>query len=910
MAVEIFGIDEFEAVLPRFTRKIEMDEYVYRIPLSPRAEIVVRSTISVKGISRGTGKDSIRVWIEQDGRPFGSKDGNWITRTKGWQDRLIEKIGLLVMRYERAGNCPTCGERKAVFRSRKNVVFSICPVCPRGRNDWQKYEDASFSKDELFEYFGSSIEKGAKRVLTQNGREETGETAPESSDPPSSLPPLSFINENEPIDLYGDGDDMDDTQASLLSFVPNPEQKRAIEAPLDAVVRVLAPPGSGKTATLARRYAHMVEQGVSPSEIVAVTFNRTMADELLERIIAIISSVRGSSAERQICTIHALCSRILREEGDRRRLAKEWQVRKSLQAIAEKYWLNEERRPGYKEILTWIEEAKARGLPINDDMDFFMNHLADPDGYNLALARADFDRDMRRQNLLTFADMLLDVEQLLSRDSKVREKYQQRFKYIIQDEAQDANPQDWRILRILAEPQNNIWVCADVDQCMYSFRGANPDNLLVDFDELYPDNITIKLLVNYRSTREIVGSFQRLIRNNYSEVGGPFDQKYLKEVVPHDGAEDGTPISFSMFDDPRTEAREVATTILGLIANNGRQYGDFFVGARTRAQLAYVEGELARSKIPYINIAGSSFWLQAHVADVVAYVALAQDTGNSDALKRVYNIPTNEHVYTFGGKIGEYCPTRYLGREFLNKIQYQFENIERLINSADGWRYRTKEKDYTLYGPSKAQDLVAFVETLQSLIAQDISPGDLVKVILDDCYLKYLRYSEGITSGDEAENGKLVDLETVMEIAGQFTNVAEFLEYINQMQDAARAAENKDWSEYVVISTVHRLKGLERPVVFGIGLCETNDLVNTDMLPAGLLPHTFSKRPPPQFGVLPTGGMSELWSERVIAYVLVSRAKELVFLSGVYKYRKDVMGPSRFVSELGIELADVEKQNT
>jgi DNA helicase-2/ATP-dependent DNA helicase PcrA len=328
--------------------------------------------------------------------------------------------------------------------------------------------------------------------------------------------------------------------------------------------------------------------------------------------------------------------------------------------------------------------------------------------------------------------------------------------------------------------------------------------------------------------------------------------------------------------------------------------GDFFIGARTRAQLGYLEGALVRAKIPFINIAGGSFWQSKHVADAIAYLRLAYNAKDKDALERVYNIPSAGHQYAWSDKAGkfqagDYCPTRYLGKEFLAKIGYDFDKIDKVLFSRDGWRYQTKKKDYTKYGPTKAQDLQEFVWMLKSVLDQAENVGQVIRAIIDDCYEKFLRHES--TLGDEGlANAKLEDLATVEDLAGQYTSVDKFLSYVDEMIKTAEDAKNKEWGEYLILSTYHRLKGLERPVVFGLGWCEgINNETGQDV---GLLPHTFSLSPPPDFGVLPAGEMSPMEDERCIGFVCISRAIERCYLSGIKSYRSWNLGPSRFIYEM------------
>jgi DNA helicase-2/ATP-dependent DNA helicase PcrA len=439
----------------------------------------------------------------------------------------------------------------------------------------------------------------------------------------------------------------------------------------------------------------------------------------------------------------------------------------------------------------------------------------------------------------------------------------------------------------------------DNDQLLYRFQGAKPEILTNDLDEWLPGIETIKLETNYRSQDEIINKSRQLIAHNYSGKGGPYPQEFMKELSGVKGQ--GENVKFSMYETADDEAKGVCEQINELVQADYKP-GDFFVGARTRAQLGYLEGALVRAKIPFINITGGSFWQSRHVADVIGYLRLAHNTNSREALEQVYNVPSANHVYAWddkGGKFqaGDYCPTRYLGKEFLTKISYNFDNIDKILFGRDGWRYQTKKRDYAEYGPTKAQDLQEFVWSLKSVLDQAEDTGQVIRVIIDDCYEKYLKHN-GI--GDEGlANAKLEDLATVEELAGQYTDAGEFLAYVDKMIQVAEDAKNKEWDEYLILSTYHRLKGLERPVVFGLGWCEGINIETGS--PAGLLPHTFSLTPPPDFGVLPSGDKSPIEDERCIAFVCVSRAIERCYLSGIRLYRSYVMQPSRFIDEMELK---------
>jgi superfamily I DNA/RNA helicase len=196
------------------------------------------------------------------------------------------------------------------------------------------------------------------------------------------------------------------------------------------------------------------------------------------------------------------------------------------------------------------------------------------------------------------------------------------------------------------------------------------------------------------------------------------------------------------------------------------------------------------------------------------------------------------------------------------------------------------------------------VSKLSEFISHCDNVGLMLKEMADTSVIKWLKASEGI-SEEDSSNGKLDDLETVIEIASGYTSIDEFLAYVDDMIQAAEAAKNDDWSEYVVISTYHRLKGLERPVVFCMGVCEGEDINGN---PVGLLPHTFSLRPPPNFGVLPGSGQSPIEDEICVFFVGMSRAKDKCYVTGTRRYRDWELRESRFIAMAGIKYGDMPEK--
>ncbi|HEC65152.1 MAG TPA: ATP-dependent helicase [bacterium] len=430
-----------------------------------------------------------------------------------------------------------------------------------------------------------------------------------------------------------------------------------------------------------------------------------------------------------------------------------------------------------------------------------------------------------------------------------------------------------------------LTMVGDTDQMLMRFAGAKPEILGQEIVDLIPDIKTIKLKINYRSTQEIIEQCQKLIAHNYSNQGGPYSQSIFKEIEPRPGAPKGSEISFSDFDNIEDETQSVTETIEHLLQGSYEPQ-DIFIGARTKAQLGYLEGSLIEAKIPFINICGGSFWNSKHIQDVLAYVKLAYDNSDKEAFKRIYNISSKDFEQPFNTKDkkkGDYNSHRWLAGKglFLSTCDNCYSNIHLAESNKNGWRWQPG-----------IDDLKDLLDTISFALAEG-GVSKTIQIVIDHCYEKWM-IEEGLLVPGE-DGTRLDDLSTMQDISSDFDTTEDFFEYVDKCVKVSEDAKNGDWNEYVILSTIHRLKGLERKVVFGIGWSEGFDKEDQ---PIGILPHTYSLRQPPQFGVLPTNGMGRIEDERCLAYVLVSRAKELVFLSSIRQYKNSQMYPSQFIEEL------------
>lgn len=900
-----------------------MGEYCYDIVLDAKVSIRVRSSIHEDGASAPVGEDSIRLWLlhHVTGTQLSKLPNSYVTRVPGWQVRLEDCIHLLASYRAMSGDCPNCQHPLWVYRSKtegfnEDRLFTSCFDC---KKTFHWLEDAPHGTLTPFEgvYFEPSAEPsisieveldGTSNPLPSDeaaipgpeaveggGRTEVARSAPEVPESSASVEAEETLDDLDQIDALDalEEEEVEEESATTVPTVertPNPEQAEAIFAPLEGAYRVLAPPGSGKTFLLIRRIRHLLDSGVNMANILAVTFNKTMADELYNRLVALMPEMAENNwASRNICTIHAACYRMLHDTGDKRVYPDRemWKIKSFLQEQSIQYWPDEIERPSWKEIIDWIYTAKHEGCEQLEFGDFFFRHFPDH-AQAITQLRIKLDDFLRVNGWMLFGDMTYDVEMKMRHDPVFARRFRTLYKYILVDEGQDTSGQAMRILTSLAMPQDNFFIVGDTDQLLYRFAGATPElNLYNGFEDRFPGGKLIKLSTNYRSTKAIIQACNHLIRWNYDEHGGPYGQIYMKDVQPREDAEIGQPIDFQVVDSPEEEADRAVYEITALMAI-GYKPQDFFIGARTRAQLAYLEPYLMEAEIPYINLAGTSFWDSRHIQDMVAFLKVCSNPYDEEAFSRIYNIASNSFVHPWGDQKGEYCTHHYLPRVMLVEVK-NFHNAQVGVR---GYRFPWKYS----WKPG-LEDMVDLVGEMQATLATEGLSASL-QFLANNCYLKFLLKELGLD--DEGDGGPVDDINTLIAFSQDFKSASEFITWVEKAREQAKKASERSWNDSVVISTVHRLKGLERKVVIGIGLGEgfkPNPLGGTD--PVGLLPHTFSLIPPPVFGVLPGRGQGRVEDERCIAFVLVSRAMERVILSTPSKYQGLHLDPSRFITELG-----------
>ena len=638
------------------------------------------------------------------------------------------------------------------------------------------------------------------------------------------------------------------------------EQKIAVTASLNHPVVVMAGPGSGKTTVIVDRLVWMVKQGIPASDIIAVTFSERMASELFAKVYAKLPEVKDDT----ICTIHAFCFRLLKKlSGQQVTKAKEWTVKQAIEEYLEtSHWDR-----SVKTIRWWIDKSKMEGVEQSPyELRKFYERIillgGSPfDVENLVGCTLRVNTMLVGSRTLTFPDMINRTWRLLQ-DPYNLHKTQTMYKYVLVDEGQDTFGLAVSLLRLIS-PQK-FFIVGDVDQLMYRFTGAAPEDNLF---HLSKDAEILKLQTNFRATQTLVDHANRLITNNYSE-----ETKRFKKILVAGRKDIGEPIEFRQFETPREEAIWIANVCKDLPPE------EIFVGARTNAQLAYAERAMFRASLPYVVSNNYTFFTRTHIKAVMGYLALSLDPHDDTSFELVYNIASSAMT----NKGGKYCPHRYLGKKFLEECKLQEGSLLDGMNFVS-WRFKRG-----------VNDLKIFINRLRTVLNRKVLTQEILSIIIEECYLPHCR-AKGLSSQDASEEDNITeDLEVLVDLSLDYSDPAAFVNFCKNMSTKIDDPERK----VIVLSTIHKLKGLERKYVFGMGWSQ------------GLLPHAraLGFRPILAKVDLPIPDTSRLEDERCVAFVLVTRAKERVWLTAPRNWGNRQLQESQFIAELGAVRKNENKQ--
>ncbi len=660
----------------------------------------------------------------------------------------------------------------------------------------------------------------------------------------------------------------------------NPAQHKAVMCTKGPLL-VLAGAGSGKTRVLTYRIAHMIaDEGVRPWQVLAITFTNKAAAEMRERLGALLP---GGTRGMWVCTFHAMCVRILREDADLLGYQPNFSIyddddsRRLIKSIMSELDIDQKQAP-LNSIRALISQAK-NALVGPDEMEA---KAASSQQKAAARVYRTLQRRLARANAMDFDDLLVNAYELLSKHHEVLERYQERFRQISVDEYQDTNHVQYQITNLLAARYQNLMVVGDDDQSIYSWRGADIRNILA-FRKDYPNATVVKLEENYRSTGHILEAANAVVAHN--------NKRESKRLYTNSG--DGELIEVFQAADERDEGRWIGSEIEKL-HDRGTGYDDIAVFYRTNAQSRTLEDMFLRAGVPYRIVGGTRFFDRAEIRDVMAYLKLVVNPDDDVSAERVVNTPRRGVGTTSIAKVRAYAAA--YGISFFSAAQACIAETGLL--------------------PSKARSgLTEFCSAVEAGRHYDGDLADVVQMIVEKA---------GLIRAYEAENTVEADarIENIREffgVAQEFDethdDVAETLESLRQLREAGAldagmpapvapeepahpqvAAEKlpalMEWlalrsdldalagqSSAITMMTVHSAKGLEFPVVFVAGMEE------------GLFPHRAHE-----------GDGASIEEERRLAYVAITRAERRLYLT--YASTRRVFGsvqtnpPSRFLSEI------------
>ena len=643
---------------------------------------------------------------------------------------------------------------------------------------------------------------------------------------------------------------------SVMDFLDqlNEVQREAVTC-TEGPSLIVAGAGSGKTRVLTYRVAYLLQQGVPAGRIMALTFTNKAAREMKERIGRLVSA----SDARYLCmgTFHSVCTRLLRPEADKLGYTRDFSIydtpdmKSVIKTICKELGLDEKT---YKSAAVLNRISMAKNAGITPAQYAVHTQLLREDReqrlYEIPSIYEQYQARLRAANAMDFDDLLVQTLLLLNTFPEVRERIQQQFRYILVDEYQDTNYIQFLLVKLLAEPQNNICVVGDDAQSIYSFRGADIRNIL-GFRRQYPGARLFKLERNYRSTRNIVNAANSLIHKNVNQI----------EKTVFSEKEEGQPLSLQPYMDDRTEALGVATQIHKM---RHKGYNSFSVLYRTNAQSRVIEGELRKLNIPYRIYGGTSFYQRKEIKDALGYLRIAVNMRDNEALLRIVGFP--------GRGIGDTT----MKKVATNAIEHHCCYLDVMRSPEDtglevGTAVAKKLKTFAAYidglnRQSEEMDAFHFAEMVLR------TSGVMTALSMD-------KSQEGI---DRAQNVQEL-LNAIQEFVDQrasegidYTPITDFLSEVSLQTDQD---ENlTDTMERVTLMTVHAAKGLEFPVVFIVGMEEN------------LFPSQFAIRP------------AEIEEERRLLYVAITRAMEQCHLSFArQRFRNGTVtfaSPSRFLNDI------------
>ena len=630
---------------------------------------------------------------------------------------------------------------------------------------------------------------------------------------------------------------------------------------------VIAGAGSGKTRVLTYKVAWLLEQGLAPWNILALTFTNKAAREMKERIGRLVGSERAQHL--QMGTFHSVFARILRVEADRIGFTSNFTI-----------YDQADSRSLVKSIIKemQLDDKTYKPASVADRISMAKNHLLLPQQYMVSSWAADdaqkkrpqisniynrYAERCRQANAMDFDDLLVQTFLLFKNHEDIRQKYTERFRYVLVDEYQDTNYAQQEIVLQLTQEHGRVCVVGDDAQSIYSFRGANIDNIL-NFQKMYEGSRLFKLEQNYRSTQLIVQAANSLIRKNERQIH--------KNVFSEN--EQGERLTLKPAYSDKEEAMIVCNDIKRIRRQEQGEYSDFAILYRTNAQSRSFEEQMRKEGIPYRIYGGLSFYQRKEIKDVIAYFRVVSNPNDEEALRRIINYPARGIGDTTVGKIVETANLHHvsLWRVIEQPIVFDLTlskgtlaKLDAFRQLIDGWAARIANEDAYELGHSIIMESGISKDIYSSNNPEDLSRQENLEEFLGGMQ-------------DFVESRKEEDRE------GE-THLGDFLQEVALLTDLD--SEGDEDQPKVTLMTIHAAKGLEFPTVFVVGLEE-------NIFPSPMC----------------TNSMRELEEERRLLYVAITRAEKHCILTCAqnrFRYGKmEFDTPSRFIKDFDPSLLRVE----
>ena len=637
------------------------------------------------------------------------------------------------------------------------------------------------------------------------------------------------------------------------------ESQRAAVAYNDGPQLVIAGAGSGKTRVLTYKIAYLLEQGVSAGNILALTFTNKAAREMKERIGKLVSP--DLARYLWMGTFHSICARILRQEAGNLGYTRDFSIydtadsKSVIKQICKEKGLEEKI---YKSTVVLSKISAAKNALMTPEDYARHNEIAKRDRfdrmYEMAEVYHQYELRLKAANAMDFDDLLVNMCRLLRGDEHARLYYQDIFKYVLVDEYQDTNFAQFLLVKMLAEPQNNVCVVGDDAQSIYSFRGADIRNIL-NFQQGYPNAKLFKLERNYRSTQTIVNAANSLIHHNAHQI--------RKDVYSENAVGDRLKVYSFMTD--KEEASGIAKMVLG--ESRKISYDNIAVLYRTNAQSRVLEGELRKNNIPYRIYGGTSFYQRKEIKDAISYFRLAANPADNEALLRVINFPTRGIGDTTMRKVSEQAIVKKM-----TMLDIVSDPVAAELNVSGATAKRLENFGQMM---KRFSDLIETKNAYEAAETMLRESGVMTAAALD-------RTPEGIDRKqnlDELVAGLHEFVEQREKEGVSFTPIQDFLAEVSLLTDQDQNLQ--DHTERVTLMTVHAAKGLEFKSVHIVGLEED------------LFPSKFCLAP------------AEIEEERRLLYVAITRAMEQCTLS--YTRQRFTNGTMSFASASRF-LKDIDRQ--